>query len=406
MVIAMLPVASVAQVPSVDQVVGGVTDTVGGVVPPPPALPTESAPREPPAVPAPGRERSGRSGARGTGAGGPDAAVNAPAPAPSAQTPVGSAPQRQQSSAPAAAGGSAGALPSDPGGGNASGGTSFTRALAHEPGRQDEAPRAARKLARQGRRDPSAHGAGSTGGDQLAMARGGRAAPGMSRGPRGRRSPVSRSACCLWAGLSALGLGFAIHRGAVRPHFRRAISEKNPTGGFDVPLALARSSHRGDHWRRHPSCRAGHGPGAGAGCGSGGRRCEPGGSGRGPGGARAARAAAGTGTGAGGTRGARAGAGRLGSVPPAPGPGSHAERHRERVPVLRLARRAPTPPAGRARRPVGTAAACARTRRPTRTPRAPARAPRRRTPRSPTTRRARPATPARTRFRSRASSSR
>ena len=43
--------------------------------------------------------------------------------------------------------------------------------------------------------------------------------------PRPARSPFTGFALglLLCAGLSALGLGFAIRRGAVRPHFRRAI---------------------------------------------------------------------------------------------------------------------------------------------------------------------------------------
>ena len=71
--------------------------------------------------------------------------------------------------------------------------------------------------------DPSAQGAGSTGGNQLAMAD--KAAAPLPDEPRPAQSPFTGLALglLLWAGLSALGLGFAIHRGAVRLHFRRAV---------------------------------------------------------------------------------------------------------------------------------------------------------------------------------------
>ena len=225
MVIALLPVASLAQVPSVDQVVGGVTDTVGGVVPPPPSLPTNPLPAnplpsQPPAVSAPAVQAPAVQ---------PPAvqapAVKAPAPAPSVQAPAGSgsAPQRQQSSAPAGSGGSAGATPSDPGGGN-TGGARHSRARSHtsRAGRTKHHAQHGSSHANAAA-DPSAQGAGSTGGNQLAMAD--KAAAPLPDEPRPAQSPFTGLALglLLWAGLSALGLGFAIHRGAVRLHFRRAV---------------------------------------------------------------------------------------------------------------------------------------------------------------------------------------
>src|SRR4051812_48158345 len=187
MAIALLPVASLAQVPSVDQVVGGVTDTVGGVVQAPPALPVSPLPAnplpsQPPAASAPAVQAPA---VQAPAVQAP--AVKAPSAAPPAQTPVGSAPQRQQSSAQAGTGGSAGAQTADPGGGNAGGGR-HSRVRSHTSG--------ADRVKHHGQHgsshanaaaDPSAHGAESTGGDQLALAD--KAAAPLPAEPRPARSP-------------------------------------------------------------------------------------------------------------------------------------------------------------------------------------------------------------------------
>jgi hypothetical protein len=51
------------------------------------------------------------------------------------------------------------------------------------------------------------------------------AAPPLPDDPRPARSPFTGFALgmLLWAGLSALGLGLAIHRGTLRLQFRRAV---------------------------------------------------------------------------------------------------------------------------------------------------------------------------------------
>ena len=208
LVLVLVPGVAFAQVPGVDQVVGGVTDTTGGIVQEPalPALPPSPLPVQPPAVSAPTVQAP---------------AVSAPTvQAPAVQAPASQAPASQ---APAPGGGSARADVTsandvtDAGGGHA-------RAHSRASG--------ARKARHAGRRHAHASAAADAGAseaataraDELAMAN--KAADPLPEDPRPARSPFTGFALGLlcFTGLSALGIGLAIRRGAIHLHLRRATS--------------------------------------------------------------------------------------------------------------------------------------------------------------------------------------
>jgi hypothetical protein len=232
-VLAVLPVMAFAQVPGANQVVGGVTDTVGGVVEAPavPALPAPPAAPAPvpkaPAAPAPSVQA-------------PSVQAPAlPAPAPEAPEPAGSV--IRQLSAPAGGGGQSGA---GAGGQSGAGGSSQTGRSASSTRAAETGPAGGRRSHARSRTSGAGTGRHRRDGGTHALAaadekasEGARAdaatlamaedtADPLPKAPSPAKSPFTGFALALLliVGLCALTVGLAVRRATTHLFIRRATS--------------------------------------------------------------------------------------------------------------------------------------------------------------------------------------
>jgi hypothetical protein len=230
-VLAVLPVMAFAQVPGANQVVGGVTDTVGGTVEAPalPPLPAVPALPAPPAAPVPVPKAPA---APAPSVQAPSVQAPAlPAPAPEAPEPAGSV--IRQLSAPAGGGGQSGAggssqtgrsAPSTraaetgPAGGHRSHARSRTSGAGNERRRRDGGTHALAAA------DEKASGGARAEAATLAMAED--TADPLPKAPSPAKSPFTGFALglLLIVGLCALTVGLAVRRGTTHLFIRRATS--------------------------------------------------------------------------------------------------------------------------------------------------------------------------------------
>jgi hypothetical protein len=241
-VLALLPVAAFAQLPSVDEVVGGVPDPSGvvGQQPALPSLPANPLPAQPPAVNVPTVEAPTVQAPAVQSPAVQAPAVQAPAQAPSAPEPAGSLLQQHSSPSAGSGGGpSSGAGAGDSGTASSDTGPGARATGAGGAGRAGRAGRHARSDAGGTRKSGRAErggaelraianaagsGAASAFGAELALAES--AADPLPEDPRPTSSPFSGFALGLlvFTGLCALGIGLAVRQGAGRVGLRRAIS--------------------------------------------------------------------------------------------------------------------------------------------------------------------------------------
>jgi hypothetical protein len=234
-----LPVVAFAQVPSVNQVVGGAQDTVGGVVQTP-SLPTPSLPA--PSLPAPSLPSPSAPSAPA-----PVPNVQAPAPAPVPKAPSVSVPNPPSVSVPNAPSVSPQSSPQQGGSGPAAqapGGSASTPAQGQAQARSADTPARSSGGGKSSGRRGAKGGSGKGRGDRAkANASGDKAGASQNPIPDGTELAIaSRQADDLpddaspaklpfsgfqlalmgLAGLVALAGGMAVRHGALRLHFRRA----------------------------------------------------------------------------------------------------------------------------------------------------------------------------------------